>query len=539
MSYFNTLILIFFTVVQNYCSAQATSTAEIERIIKTTPRVITKYTVPQKNATIALSTAFNNAQFNDIALVQSLKNKVILRVELVYTTYHKSETFDQHGLNKKRLQALFNAAPNTMNQAGIEWILIAQTGCASPEDGPNYFHGLVITYRELPSPLLTSIETQFLRDAMAGKVPAFAYETYVKNEKEKAVVDSTGSEHLTVEPVIQLPQFPGGERARIDYFTRNIHFPANAETSPTQVKVQFIVDKDGKVSNVRFPDLYSSSPYHAEVLRFVQNMPIWIPGSINNKRTDCMVQFAVDFTSRGSVLPSPLEIYAVDTPPTPSAKGVDYSKLKPNGSFKSIAETLTQYHWNNTVLVCDVTGSMAPYNVQVMDYLKANFTKKDTSFRAVVFFNDGDGKKDKLKKNGAVGGVYVRHPASFDQAFESLIEVMNLGGGGDLPENNIEALLAAEKECPNCVATVMIADNYADPRDMELASQLTKPVWIIVCGTSPILNEKYLNLARTTKGKVYFNNREYKGLHEFEDGATVQVGKETFVLKGGRFFRRS
>jgi hypothetical protein len=519
-------------------SAQSPMENEINRILKVTPRSIVKYAVPQKNNTIALPTSFNNAQFLNVSDLATLKDKVVLRIELIYTTYRKSETFDQHALNRKRLQALFTIAPNTAQQAGIEWVLIAQSGCTDAAQGPTFFHGLVITYRDQPTALLTTIETQFLRDAMAGKVPAFAYETYVKKELEKVTVDSAGKESIAKEPVIQLPQFPGGERTRIDYFTRNIHFPGNAETSPQQVVVQFIVDKDGKITNVRFPDLYSSSPFHDEVLRFVRNMPAWTPGSINNKRTDCMVQFAVDFTSRGSIIPSPLEIYAIDAPPTPTSKGVDYSKLKPNGSFKSIAETLNQFRWNNTVLVCDVTGSMAPYNVQVMDFLKANFTKKDTSFRAVVFFNDGDGKKDKVKKNGSVGGVYVKHPTSFDQAFESLIEVMNLGNGGDLPENNIEALLAAEKACPTCSATVMIADNYANPRDMELATELTKPVWIIVCGTSPILNERYLNLARMTKGKVYFNNREIKDLHLFEDGATVQVGKETFVLKNGKFIRR-
>ena len=42
----------------------------------------------------------------------------------------------------------------------------------------------------------------------------------------------------------------------------------------------------------------------------------------------------------------------------------------------------------------------------------------------------------------------------------------------------------------------------ASPRDMVLIPQLTKPVHVIVCGSSPILNEDYMNLVRFTKGTL-------------------------------------
>lgn len=529
------LFSIFILAVTAF--GQTTMDAEIERIVRILPREIVKYTPPQKTGVLCLNTAFNNAVFADTKALNALNEKAIIKVELVYTTYRKSETFDQHGLNRKRLKALFTAAPNVLKQPGIEWVLLAQTGCQSAEQGPDYFHGVVVTYRDRPTDLLTEIEEQFMREAMAGKVPAYAYDTYVRNELEKATVDSTGKA-TAKEPVIKLPEFPQGSRARIDYFTRNLKFPGNAETGPQQVLVQFMIDKEGKIKNIQFPDVLTSTPYHDEVLRFVRSMPDWSPGAIDGKKTDCMVQFSVDFMSRGTVVASPMEVFAVDAPPTKTSKAVDYSKIKPNGSFKSIAETMARYNWNNTVLVCDVTGSMAPYNVQVMEILKNSFIKKDTAFRAVVYFNDGDNKSDKSKKVGAVGGVYVCQPTTFDEAFESLIKAMNAGNGGDVQENNVEALLKAEAACPTCTATVLIADNYASPRDMSLATGLTKPVRIIVCGTSPILNEQYLNLARITKGSVYFNNKEIKDIHLFEDGATVQVGKETYVLKGGKFFRR-
>ncbi len=115
---------------------------------------------------------------------------------------------------------------------------------------------------------------------------------------------------------------------------------------------------------------------------------------------------------------------------------------------------------------------------------------------------------------------------------------MEAGNGGDLEENNIEALIKTEQLFPNCKSIVMIADNFATPRDMSLLNQLKKPVHVIVCGASPILNENYLTIAYVTKGSVHFNNKDITNVHTFEEGATVQVGKETFVLKKGKFVKR-
>ena len=65
-----------------------------------------------------------------------------------------------------------------------------------------------------------------------------------------------------------------------------------------------------------------------------------------------------------------------------------------------------------------------------------------------------------------------------------------------------------------------------------------KPIQIIVCGSSNALNENYLTIAYLTKGCVEFNGKRYSDLHSYEEGATVQVGKEVYVLKNKQFVRR-
>jgi hypothetical protein len=529
------LFLSFVLLTACSLHAQQTADALIGKVIKITPRSIPKYDPKPKNNVSYLKTAFNNAIYEDQLSLAELKGKVIVKVELVYTTYRKSETFDQHALNRKRLKSLMTAAPQLLEQPGVEWILIAQTGCTSAEMGKEFFHGVAITYREPESDALRDAELKFLHAVAEGTVPAYAYDAFIKNE----MIDTAGKA-AAAPPKIKLPEFKGGERARIEFFSKNIHFPSSANKAPSeQVIVQFVIDKEGKIQHISLPGTANPTVYHEEVLRFMRTMPAWTPGTIDGKRTDCMVLFTVDFMERGSIVPSPLEIYAMDgSLPSSVAPKFDYSRIKPSPQGKFVSETLAKNTWKQASLVCDVTGSMAPYSAQVLEFLNNQFKKKDTSIVRFYFFNDGDNRKDHSKKVGSTGGIHFIRANDLDQVIAEMSEAMKAGTGGDLEENDIEALLQAEADCPSCTSTILIADNMASPRDMSLALQLKKPVHVIVCGTSPVLNADYMNLARMTKGTLHFNNRDYTNLHTFEEGATVQVGKEIFVVKNGRFVRR-
>lgn len=522
------LILLFLLSI-NFLVAQETS-AVIEKVIGITPRSIPKYVVKKRNNVYFLQTAFNNAVYEDVQALNALSGKVILKVELIYTTYRKSETFDQHGLNRKRLQALFKAAPNILSQPGIEWVLIAQTACTSAEMGKEFFHGVVITTRNAPSAELVEVETDFLRGIADGTLTPDAYDAYLSTELKK----DTASGLPKKEPQVTLPNFPGGERSRIDYFTRNLQFPTGVAHGPTEdVTVQFIVDKNGDVQQVTLPGVTSPSPYHQEVFRFVSNMPKWAPGKVDGKPIDCMVTFTAAFHERGSVIAGPLEVYAADA--VPPAAAIDYSKIPPTPQGRIVSETLEKNNWKQAALVCDVTGSMAPYNAQVLLWVKNRLAKKDTSVARIVLFNDGDGKKNMSKRTGSTGGLYSFKPTTIAAFTDQMTTAMKAGDGGDLPENNVEALLKAQTDCPTCENLVMIADNFATPRDLSLAGAITKPVQIIVCGNSPVLNDVWLNLARLTKGSVTFANRLYANLHTYEEGATLQVGKQIFVVRKGKF----
>ena len=182
----------------------------------------------------------------------------------------------------------------------------------------------------------------------------------------------------------------------------------------------------------------------------------------------------------------------------------------------------------------DVTGSMYKYTAQVLLWIKAN--PVGSLIKNFVFFNDGDNMPDKDKKIGSTGGIYYKSCNSYAEVEALMKSTMLKGGGGDYPENNIEALLKAEKAFPETEFQVMVADNWAAIKDKALWQQLTKPVRIIVCGATEFnVNIDYLNLARKTKGSVHLMESDLYNLSGLKEGEILKVGKNTFVVKNGMF----
>ena len=200
----------------------------------------------------------------------------------------------------------------------------------------------------------------------------------------------------------------------------------------------------------------------------------------------------------------------------------------------SILRILDRTMWERATIVGDVTGSMYKYTAQLLLWVKTN--PIGSSAKNFVFFNDGDNMPDKDKKIGSTGGIYYKTCNSYAEVEALMRATMLKGGGGDYPENNIEALLKAEKVFPATDFQVMIADNWAAIKDKALWDQLTKPVRVVVCGATEFnVNIDYLNLARKTKGSVHLMESDLYNLSGLKEGEVLKVGKNTFVVKNGIF----
>jgi len=186
------------------------------------------------------------------------------------------------------------------------------------------------------------------------------------------------------------------------------------------------------------------------------------------------------------------------------------------------------------LIVTDLTGSMYPYASQLLAWYKLNYaqdTKAD-----LVFFNDGDRKPDDKKKIGNTGGIYSCYQCVYDSCLKTMMKTADAGSGGDTPENNLEALIFAIKNVRSYDALIMIADNYATPRDMELLKKIKIPVKVIVCGAvGGAINTAYLKIARDTKGAVYTMEKELLNLAQLHEGELLEIGDKVYRIKNGEF----
>lgn len=100
--------------------------------------------------------------------------------------------------------------------------------------------------------------------------------------------------------VESMPEFPGGEPALYQYLADNIKYPNMAKESGIQgrVFVTFVVEKDGKVTDVRVLRGIGGG-CDEEAIRVVSHMPKWISGKQRGKPVRVQFNLPVKFTLLG------------------------------------------------------------------------------------------------------------------------------------------------------------------------------------------------------------------------------------------------
>lgn len=112
-----------------------------------------------------------------------------------------------------------------------------------------------------------------------------------------APTQEEGDEGEIFEVVEQNPAFPGGDKALMQYLTKNLKYPASAQENGIQgrVLVQFVVNKDGSIVDPKV--LRSVDPaLDKEAMRVVSAMPKWQPGKQRGKTV--RVKFTLPVTFR-------------------------------------------------------------------------------------------------------------------------------------------------------------------------------------------------------------------------------------------------
>jgi TonB family protein len=94
------------------------------------------------------------------------------------------------------------------------------------------------------------------------------------------------------EKVDQMPEFPGGNQALMNYIIKEVKYPEDAMKAGKQGKVfvSFVVTKDGYITQTKI--VRGANPsLDREALRVVVNMPKWTPGK--DKGVNVAVQYTI------------------------------------------------------------------------------------------------------------------------------------------------------------------------------------------------------------------------------------------------------
>lgn len=93
------------------------------------------------------------------------------------------------------------------------------------------------------------------------------------------------------------PTFPGGEEALAKYLGKNIRYPHVAAENGIEgiVVVQFVVDREGNVKDIKVVTPAKGGGLEQEASRVIKAMPKWKPGKQNGRYVSVLYSIPVNF----------------------------------------------------------------------------------------------------------------------------------------------------------------------------------------------------------------------------------------------------
>lgn len=195
--------------------------------------------------------------------------------------------------------------------------------------------------------------------------------------------------------------------------------------------------------------------------------------------------------------------------------------------------------WKKALIVSDWTSSMYAYASQAALWHSLNY--KRSGIQYISLFNDGGFKNDRSKKIGVTNGVFFTDADNLKRVVKLYKDVMMDGDGGDIPENDIEAILRSIRHYSDAKEVILIADNSCI-RDFCMLNRITKPVRVILCGAQKGINPQYINLAYRTGGSIHTIEEDIDDLRKnVGEGSNVKLQNFEFEFDSdtNRFIYKS
>jgi TonB family protein len=135
-------------------------------------------------------------------------------------------------------------------------------------------------------------------------------ETVVEDEDQKKVEDTatpvakgtvTPNDEPAFDVVEEMPQFPGGMAALMEFLSKNIRYPKEAFEANKQGRViaNFVIETDGSISEAKVVKSVDPS-LDEEAIRVINAMPNWTPGKQSGKAVRVKYTVPINFRLDGS-----------------------------------------------------------------------------------------------------------------------------------------------------------------------------------------------------------------------------------------------
>lgn len=244
------------------------------------------------------------------------------------------------------------------------------------------------------------------------------------------------------------------------------------------------------------------------------------------------------------------QLKAIAQAKTDSINAIAYAKAQRAANFNipysenNVAAVFERNNYANPLVICDATASMT----MIVDELQLWFGKnaKEKPKSQFVFFNGGDMKGAKEKKNGETGGFYYTQALPLDKLMVFVDMVLAKTSYDDGQGYYVSALIKGVQMAKEPYSDiVLIVDNHATTRDMDLLPQFTgKPVHVVVfcsikggCDHS-MCQPDYLKIAYKTKGTLSIDGFDYNNIATMKNGDIIEVtgARTKYKLMNGEFF---
>ena len=130
-----------------------------------------------------ISMPFAKATVLNLEQKKKINEKVLVKLELVYTQFKTVNSFNQKKLNENRLIALQQLAPSVFENRLWDFDLISQTNGNSRNECEQLFHGFILTFRPNSTVKTLALEANYLTDLAKALIAQDSIDNDTKNKK--------------------------------------------------------------------------------------------------------------------------------------------------------------------------------------------------------------------------------------------------------------------------------------------------------------------------------------------------------------------